>query len=116
MSLFPQPTRTRSPTAVGRVPRAADRAGGVSARRERSLGGARRGGTRGTHLVVPRGSELHVVAVLPDLALALRTRSHRALLRESSRLDRRVLSQCPGGAPGRRLWSLRSLPPQSRPV
>src|SRR2546425_13262179 len=103
MSLFPQPTRTRSPTAVGRVPRAADRAGGVSARRERSLGGGRRGGTRGAHLVVPRGSELHVVAVLPDLALALRTRSHRALLRESSRLDRRgVFTGGGGGARGGR--------------
>ena len=44
----------------------------------------------GAALVVPRGAELHVVAVLPDPALALRTRSHPGLLRRS-RCDARLL-------------------------
>ena len=49
------------------------------------LGGAPKGSARsglrrrtsGAALVVPRGAELHVIAVLADLQLALRARSHR---------------------------------------
>jgi hypothetical protein len=43
------------------------------------LGGA--SGFCGTHLVIPDGSELHVVTVLSDSELALGAGAHHALLR-----------------------------------